>query len=238
MVAPSFQKYTQVGDPYEVSGKMYVRLRHPSTGNERQARWYTEAEYNKLYPATAAAEIPRYTFQKKAFGFDKGYIYIFKGITSSNEEWFEQHRLMRYCTYWGWFMESKYSLPALPEGVEAIQLNWEEIGELDGSLRPETAVKNAVNTLLYGTSASKWQGSVGERITRTLAVIKNIPVENQYGQSHVFVFKDEEQNEYSWVTATKNYPVGTVITLKGTVKEHTTKYNTQSTILTRCTEVK
>lgn len=237
MVAPSYQKYIQIGDPYTVSGKMYVRLRHPSTGNERQARWYTEAEYNKLYPA-AAEEMPRYTFQKKIFGFDKEYIYIFKGITSSNEEWFEQHPRMRYCTYWGWFMESRYELPALPEGVEAVQLPWVEVGDSDGALRPETAVKNAVNALLYGISASKWQGSVGERITRTLVVIKNIPVENQYGQSHVFVFKDEEQNEYSWVTATKNYPVGTVITLKGTVKEHVTKYNTQSTILTRCTEVK
>lgn len=32
MVAPSFQQFEQLCEPYQVSGKMYVRVRNPKTG--------------------------------------------------------------------------------------------------------------------------------------------------------------------------------------------------------------
>ena len=49
-VAKSFQEMEQVTEPYAAGGKMYVKVKHPNTGNIRQVRWYTDAEYSKYYP--------------------------------------------------------------------------------------------------------------------------------------------------------------------------------------------
>ena len=48
-VAKSYKSYTICGEPYEKNGKMYIVIAHPNTGNRREARWYTDAEYAKMY---------------------------------------------------------------------------------------------------------------------------------------------------------------------------------------------
>ena len=40
-VAKSFQEFEMLGEPYQVKDKMYILVRNPKTGNERQVRWYS-----------------------------------------------------------------------------------------------------------------------------------------------------------------------------------------------------
>ena len=42
MVAKSFQAMTQIGEPFEMSGTMYVMVQNEKTGTIRKVRWYTE----------------------------------------------------------------------------------------------------------------------------------------------------------------------------------------------------
>ena len=49
LVAKSYQKLEQLCDPYEVNGKMYVKVRMKN-GNEKTVRAYSEAEYRRYNP--------------------------------------------------------------------------------------------------------------------------------------------------------------------------------------------
>ena len=51
-VAPSFQNFEFLSEPYEVSGKMYIRVRNPKTGTERQVRWYDEKKTSGVQKST------------------------------------------------------------------------------------------------------------------------------------------------------------------------------------------
>ena len=85
---------------------------------------------------------------------------------------------------------------------------------------------------------STYQGTVGERIERELTVIKNIPKEgSKYGTTYFHILQDKDENIYIWATAAKNWAVGSVHTLRGTVKEHQKFRNELQTVLTRCMEV-
>ena len=43
MVAKSYQNLQQIGTPYSVNGRMYVKVAAPT--GPKQVRWYTENEY-------------------------------------------------------------------------------------------------------------------------------------------------------------------------------------------------
>ena len=144
MVAKSYQSMTQVGEPYESAGKMYVQVKNEKTGNIRQVRWYTEAEYAKMYGEKVEKSPKEFKSQKQVLGFEKGYITIFKGDTYANLEWF-QKSIARYCKWWGWYIVSTEALPIdLPVGIEPIELKWEMVGEEEGMLKPDHLVKQAV----------------------------------------------------------------------------------------------
>ena len=83
MVAPSFQGFEFLTEPYSANGKMYIRVRNPKTGTERQVRWYDNAEFRKLYPSVKVEIKDKYyRSRKEVLGFDKGYITIFKWFTN------------------------------------------------------------------------------------------------------------------------------------------------------------
>ena len=48
MVAKSYQNMEIVSDVYMVSGRKYVKVRD-NKGAEKQVRWYSDAEYAKMY---------------------------------------------------------------------------------------------------------------------------------------------------------------------------------------------
>ena len=247
-VAKSYQQLERATEPYEISGKMYVKVRKPN-GNIQQVRAYTEKEYRKLYPdAVCASPVlpvaevsPTAPVVKKILGFDEGYIWIFKGDLDRADYWFEKTPECRYHTQFGWYIVSTEAIPFdIPSCIESIQLPWEKVGNSDGTLLPKSMVEAAVNALRFGDNPSQFQGSVGERLERTLYLrsIIDLP-ETQYGSSRIYCFEDAEVNQYAWLTqVVKEWDIGAEIKARATVKAHDTIKGVRKTMLTRLMEVK
>ena len=242
MVAKSFQSMTQVCEPYEKNGRMYVRVLNEKTKNEREVRWYTDAEYAKMYGEKTGSSNPsptnRRRSRKDTLGFENGYITIFKGNTYANLEWF-QGSIARFHKIFGWYIISTEGVPCdLPVGLTPVRLPYEDVFVDENTLKSDDVIKEAVENLIYDRSASKYQGAVGERIERTLTVYAAHSGENYYGKYTVHYMEDADGNRYLWNTGSKSWEVGDMRHIKGTVKEHKIMKNAETTILTRCSVVK
>lgn len=235
-VAPSFKDFEMLSEPYAVNGKMYIRVRNPKTGTERQVRWYDENKATKAVAPKVNAQDAFYKPQKEVLGFTNGYITIFKGDTYAEIDWFRAS-IARYARWWGWYIISTEEIPAdLPAGIEAVQLPWELVGDDSGKLLPETAIQKAVESLIYEEGTSEFVGSVNERLEIQITVVRAIELDNDYGHSTMHIMEDDCGNQYVWTTAAKTWAEGSVKTIRGTVKDHRTYKNVKQTILTRCTE--
>ena len=238
-VAKSYQSLEIVGDVFVSSGRQYVNVKTKS-GALKTVRWYSDAEYRKMYPEAPAVNRsadPYYKSQKEVLGFTKGYITIFKGDTYAEIDWFRAS-IARYARWWGWYIISTEEVPAdLPAGIEAIRLPWESVGQDSGELKPESLVKEAVEALIYDSSDSEYQGALGERLDLYLTVERTIELDGNYGRSTMHLMRDDCGNLYVWTTASKSWAVGSEHHIRGTVKDHRTYRNEKQTVLTRCTEV-
>lgn len=234
MVAKSYQTLEQFGEPYTINGRKYVKVR-TNANALKQVRWYTESEYAKMYgePVNKAADT-HFKTRKELFGFDKGYITIFKGAAYEDRDYFKQS-IARYCKLWGWYVVSTDEVMTdLPEDVEAVQLPWEVVGNEDGSLKSDAEVEAAVEPYIYGESTSEYQGEIGEKVDVYLTVNRVISMEGYYGTSLCHKFYDDDGNAYSWITSAKNLPVGETYHIKGTIKDLRSFHGEKTTILTRC----
>ena len=241
MVAKSYQKMEQVGEPYaKENGRIYVKVKNTTTGAIKEVRWYNETEYARMYPGETASDKLNVN-QKNILGFQEGYITIFKGNVEANEYWFERS-IARYCKWWGWYIVSTEMVPFdLPADVEPVELKWEVVGQENGCLRPDDQIVAAINSVLYANHPSTFQGSVGDRLELTLTVIKNVQQEKFFGgkssKNTIHTFEDSCGNHYLWDTGAKSWAEGSVKKIRGSVKEHKIINNVQTTILTRCMEV-
>ena len=131
MVALSFQSFEFLTEPYSSNGKMYIRVRNPKTGTERQVRWYNETEFRKLYPKEKV-EIKNkyYRPRKEVLGFDKGDITVLiNADIDKHAEWLAAAKA-RYHKQWGWYIISTEAIPENhPEEITIKKLLWEEINE-------------------------------------------------------------------------------------------------------------
>jgi hypothetical protein len=239
-VAKSYQELEIIGDVFVSSGRQYVNVKLKS-GKTKTVRWYSDAEYRKMYPEAVAVNRsadPYSKSQKEVLGFAKGYITIFKGDTYSEIDWFRAS-IARYTRWWGWYIISTEEVPAdLPEGITPIQLPWELVGQEDGNLKPEHLVKEAVESIIYDESESEYVGSIGERLELFLTVERTIELDGSYGRSTMHIMRDDCGNLFVWTTASKSWAAGTEHHIKGTVKDHRKYKNECQTVLTRCLEVK
>lgn len=235
MVAKSFQDMEQVTEPYAAGGKMYVKVKHPNTGNVRQVRWYTDAEYSKYYPEVKIIQ-PKKS-QKDVLGFTNGYITIFKGNTYAHLDWFKES-IARYARHWGWYIISTAEVPAdLPEGIEPIRLNWEDVSDDGVTVKDEDKVKAFVETLIFEPGTSEYIGEVGQRLELNLTVTNAIELDGSYGRSMMHIMEDEDGNVFVWSTSAKTLEEGSSFHCKGTVKDHRVYRNTKQTVLTRCSSL-
>lgn len=237
-VAKSYQCLKIIKEPYLVNGKMYVQVE--KNGTAKQVRWYSDKEYEKLYgekPAGTDNSIQK--TQKDILGFEKGYITIFTGEdTYTAKDWFKEHGA-RYTRFWGWYIISTMEVPEdLPEGIQAIKLDWDVVGTNEGVLKPDDQVQQAIDNLIYSDSSSQFMGTIGERLEKVLTVTKAIPFDSRFGLNTMHIMEDADGNVYVWTTGSKSWEVGSVHNLRGTVKDHKTYKNVNQTILTRCMEVK
>ena len=234
-VAKTYKNWATFGEPFEENGRKYVVVIKPD-GAHKKVRWYTDVEYARMYPEEKETAAVKYDL-KKMLGFHKGYITIFKGDTYPVLEWFRAEKACRYHNFWGWYVVSNEEVPQpLPAGIEPIKLYWEDVAAPDGEgLKAEIYVRAHLDTLLYEPSNSEYQGSIGERIDRTLKVVKTMVNDDGfYGPSTFHLFSDEAGNEYCWTTAAKQLEVGETYEVRGTIKSLATYRGKKQTILTRC----
>ena len=239
MVAKSYQNLEQIGEPYTLNNRKYVKVRTKS-GTLKQVRFYTEKEYLKMYPGEKIEtenKIIRLKQQKEVLGFgDEGFITIFKGNTYEDKEYFKESKA-RYTRMWGWYFISTDVIPDdLPEDVEPIRLPWNLVGNEDGTLKNEDSVTAAVESLIYEPDISEYQGNVGDRLDLVLTVESTVSLEGYYGPSTLYTMRDYDGNCYVWITAAKSWEEGTEHHISGTVKDHKTYKGIKQTILTRCLE--
>ena len=235
-VAKSYVALEQTCEPYKKNSRWYVRVRQAS-GAEKEVRWYSDAEYEKMYPDEANPEtVKRIRSVKDVLGFSKGYITIFKGDTYPLLDWFQAEPKCRYHNFWGWYVVSEDELPqTIPAGITPVQLKWEDVAIVDEDcLKSETLVRQAVDATIYEPSASQPQGEVGERLDRTLTVKKVTQLENYFGTSTFYLFEDESGNEYCWTTSARQLDLGETYEVRGTVKAHQVYKGKKQTVLTRC----
>ena len=243
-VAKSYQELERVTEPYEVNGKMYVKVRKHN-GNIQQVRAYTESEYTKLYGRTCANPVlqatqasPSAPVVKDILGFADGYIWIFKGDLDRADYWFERTPAARFHCQLGWYIVSTDTLPSdIPSCIQAIKLPWEEIGNVNGTLKTKEEIQNILSIVRADkTSKSLFQGQIGQRLEVSVYVDKIIDLEaNQYGRvSYLHFFVDEAENVYVWNTASRRLNEKDFIRIRGTVKEHKVFKGVQQTIFTRC----
>lgn len=234
LVAKSYQGLEQIGEPYTVNGRMYVKVR-TKNGTEKQVRAYSEKEFLRLWGDVAPqAQLSSTKSLKEALGFAKGYITIFAGDTYAALEWFRWSNA-RFHKLFGWYVVSTEELPQdIPSCIEPKRLLWAKVAKDDNTLLPKAAVLAAVNELIYPPSDSQFIGKEGERIERTLTVKRTIPLEGNYSPSTMHVMVDEEGNEFVWVTSARTLEQGMIYNVRGTIKAHKVYQNTRQTYLTRC----
>lgn len=233
-VAKSYQNLEQIGEPYTINGRMYVKIRTKS-GTEKQVRAYSEKEFMRLWgDAVPQMQSSSTKSLKEVLGFTKGYITIFSGDTYAALEWFRMS-IARFHKLFGWYIVSTDELPQdIPSCVEPKQLLWTKVAKDDNTLLPDSAVLAAVNELIYPPSTSQFVGKEGERIERTLAVKRTIPLEGDYSPSTMHIMVDEEGNEFVWVTSARTLEQGMIYNVRGTIKAHKVYQNTRQNYLTRC----
>lgn len=233
MVAKSFQSMEQVTEPYEINGRMYVKIKNDKTGTLRQVRWYSEREYKALYPYEVVD--PYGKSQKEALGFKAGFITIFSGNTYENKEWLKSIGA-KYRKSWGWGLAGDIELPVgVPEDVTPIRLDWDKVGK-DESLLNDDLVRKTIDELVYEPSLSKFQGAVGDRLTIDVTVDKAIRLNGIYGPSTMHIMTDGCGNAFVWTTGSRSWAEGSKHTIRGTVKDHRVYKNVKQTILTRCSD--
>ena len=231
LVAKSYQGLEQICDPYKVNGKLYTKVRMKN-GSLKQVRVYTEAEFNRYNPEVKIIKPAKSRRDILGFG-EKGFIWIFKGETYENLDWFRASPC-RYTRVWGWYLPSDIEMPdPIPTNVEPIKLEWADVS-LDDQLIPEDQIVKVVDGMLYDAGESRHVGNIGDRVefdgTCTRATIN----QSQFGISYFYVFESDEGNIFTWGTSARSLDEGVRYHVRGTVKEHTTFRNTQQTVLTRC----
>lgn len=145
-VAKSYEGLPVVEEEYTKNGRTYCKVL-TAKGVAKEVRTYTESEYKKMYGVAKTTSIEAKFNQKKALGFDKGYITIFKGAVVKNEHFFEQS-CARFHIAWGWYIVSTEEVPELPDEVTAVKLNWEDVAANDKMLKPIEEVKKICQKLL------------------------------------------------------------------------------------------
>lgn len=235
-VAKSFQSLNIITDPYQVDGKSYVKVQN-ARGYIRQVRWYTDAEYAKMYAETGSSGKKIETKSKKdALGFIDNYITIFKGNTYPLIDWFKSEAA-RYNALWGWYFPSDKPVPAIiPAGIEACRLYWEDISNPRGDdLGPKDYIQEAIEKLIYEEGKSEYVAEIGDTITvDEMYVESKISFAGSYGPTNLYRMVDANGNVYTWFTSTSPLSEGSTYKLKGQVKKHDTYKREKQTVLTRC----
>ena len=213
-------------------------------------RWYTDAQRAAMDRAAEKRAEKRAVVQEErrirfaarnAFGFgNDGYITLVWGDNEIIKKWREDlpEHTVWYNELFCWFIPSGREPEEIPEEINTMRLNWDSVRDTNDTenleIRDKTEVKKYVQTLIYGESKSEYQGSPDEWMEREIVIKKNIPLAGHFGDSHMHVMEDANENVYVWTTASKNLEEGKTFNIKMKVKEHKEYNGVKQTIVYYC----
>ena len=234
-VAKTYQSLEIKGEPFEENKRWYINV--VTKQGIKKVRWYSEAEYKRMYPTAVIERNSTMDFNaRKAFGFgDAGYITLYKG--QNVEEWAENDRTnIWYNLTFGYYTPSKFSTPKILNGIEPIQLKWEQVQDYEDRMKPHEEIAKLVSDLLgkHITSGSTYQGQENDWLEKTVTIRENITREDHFGEKHTHFMCDAEGNIYVWETGAKNLEVGMVVKLKMKVKAHKEMNGEKCTVVWYC----
>lgn len=86
-------------------------------------------------------------------------------------------------------------------------------------------------------SHSEWVGTVGDRQEFTLTVVKEIPVESQWGAKSIYILEDEAKNVIKYVSSNPYWNEGETYKMGARIKSHDEYRDTKQTVITRPTKI-
>ena len=232
-VAKTYAHMEIQGEPFSENKRMYVNVLAPK--GIKKVRWYSDAEYARMYPNEVKDE-PEFNAYR-AFGFnDSDYITLYKG--RNVEEWAEndRHNIWNNLAF-GYYTPGRLELPNLSNGIEAVQLKWEQVAAKGNSMKPVEEVQKIVQSLIGIVSNSEYQGEEGTWIQKEVVVREKKSRDSRYGEKHTYVLVDAENNTYIWETNTKDYAINVAVSLKMKVKEHKEINGEKVTVVWYCKEL-
>lgn len=236
-VAKTYQNMEIQGEPFEESKRKYVNVITPK--GIKKVRWYTDAEYHRMYPDEKTEKDIMDFNGRHAFGFrEPGYITIYRGDEDLLHEFVETHQdSFWYNLTFNYYTPSFIPVPELPDGIEAIQLKWEEVQDHDDRMKPHKEVAKYIATHYGKPSSSTFQGKVNDWLEKEVVVKRNIEQDNYFAEKHTHIMRDTEGNTYVWETGSKSLRVGATLRLKMKVKAHEEINGEECTIVWYCKEV-
>lgn len=225
---------------------------HGSGIKKQTVRWYTDsqrASMDKAAEKRAAAkavkdEERRIKFAaRNAFGFgEEGYIFLVYGDNERIKKWREElpEYTVWYNEIFGWFIPAtrEYDGLEFPTDIHFAKLEWETIKDKNDEeqlqMIDKEEVRKIVEQMIYEPSKSEFQGEVNTWLEKEVKIVKNISLSSNYGDSHMHIMEDNDENVYVWTTASKNLEEGKTYTIKMKVKEHKEYKGTKQTIVYYC----
>lgn len=212
----------------------------------KEVRWYTDSEFASMARAQEKAKIQRQEKRDAAIkakkaawpernGFKDGRTWVILGDTYSIKEELKEAGC-KFAGGLGW-----HCVPGSVEGYEVVEIEIDEVAdetEWGYEWKEEKEIKAAVRAKMpKPESTSTFQGEIGQRITRSLKVIRVVDVSGRYSSS-MYVMEDEGGNVYIWFTSAVDWEAGSSHVVTGTIKDHKEYNGIAQTILTRCRESK
>ena len=236
-VAKSYTNKEILCEPYIKNKKSYVKIK--TNSGPKEVRWYTEAEYAKMYSEDSSFGDPksgRTRSYKEVLGFTNGYITIYGGNTYENIDWFREQPACRYSNLWGWYVSSEETIPENPpEDVITYILPFESIFVNENQIKKEADIKEAVSAILYSEKHGEYVGEIGDKVEAYLTVVSAIPMSSYYNENtNMYKFIDDLDNIYTWTTSAKTLTVGETYNIKGTIKDLKEYKGELTNVLTRC----
>lgn len=233
-VAKTYAKMSLIGEPFQENGRMYIYVAAPK--GQKKVRWYSEAEYRRMYPDVVLTQTNVTFNARHAFGFDEGYITLYKG--HNVKTWAEEDRTnIWYNLIFGYYTPGKFDLPTMKEDITPIQLKWEEIMDHDNIMKPYEEVQKIVSSLINDESTSVYQGEINDWLEKKVTIRENTTREDHFGEKHTHYMVDSENNTYLWETGAKNIACNETVYLKMKVKEHKEINGEKVTVVWYCKEI-
>ena len=114
-VAPSYQKFSTIGEPFEENKKLYIYV--DTLKGQKKVRWYPKPEDYRINA-------------HQVFGFGQdNYINLIIGTQKDILKW--KDNLPPYTifdnTIFGWYMPSTVSNIVVPSNIQLKKVTWEEV---------------------------------------------------------------------------------------------------------------